>query len=95
MANAFRSFLEKIGLVAPETAATPTPAPSEPAQTAPSVPEAPVAAPEAAPFQADETPSEACNSDHVECLEDPKGCCELNAPHEGEHHCQTCQQNFS
>lgn len=108
MANAFRSFLEKLGLVAPQKAETPssqTPAPSVLAPEPQKAPE-PIQAPEELPidiaqeeesFTGESAPTEPmqCNSDHVNCINDPKGCCNQPASHDGSpHECDTCEQTF-
>jgi hypothetical protein len=99
MANSFRSFLEKIGLVAPQKATepampqpkaeTPVVMPQTVETAAPAAKEEPVM-----PEVGSESPSE-CNSEHMDCTNDPKGCCKRNAEHQGmAHECESCKQSF-
>jgi len=103
MANAFRSFLEKIGLVAPQKATEPTasasmaPSMPKPSTPAPEAPAAPAMMQDAAPQTEEPAPaaSVTCDAEHMNCTSEPKGCCDLNAQHDGmAHECSACKQTF-
>lgn len=89
MANAFRSFLEKIGLVAPQTASeTKTPAPSTPAPSAtivaPEAPQAPVETEEVYSGEVASTEPNQSTADQTDCACEAKETCDPNTPCEGD-----------